>query len=191
MPPTGSGCRAPGDQPFACSGTPRCRQPGCPRRGRRWLWEVLRGTHATRRADGRPTRRWSCAAVASIERMFYNQCRETGMHPVPSALTQTERVCHASADGRHSRLDLSDLRWLPTPAFCAWCGLSLDEASPTRPAAIPSSPTGGRRPRPAQTQRGTPRLRRGGPAQAVSRRTGASRPSPSKQALSAAASRAA
>ena len=90
------------------------------------------------------------------------------MPPVPSALPPTERICHASPDGRHSRLDLSDLRWLPTAPFCAWCGLSLDEARPARLAATPSGPTGRGRPRP------------GGPGRAVSRPTERSRRSPGK-----------
>lgn len=37
--------------------------------------------------------------------------------------------CQASPDGQHSQpVDLSMLKYQPTPPFCAWCGRVLEEA---------------------------------------------------------------
>ena len=35
------------------------------------------------------------------------------------------RECVPSPTGRHLPLDLSNLRYRPTPPFCAWCGASV------------------------------------------------------------------
>jgi len=35
------------------------------------------------------------------------------------------RECPASTNGRHAPLDLSSLRYQPTPPFCAWCGAAM------------------------------------------------------------------
>jgi hypothetical protein len=33
--------------------------------------------------------------------------------------------CAPSLNGRHLPIDLSGLRYRPTPPFCAWCGAAL------------------------------------------------------------------
>ena len=38
--------------------------------------------------------------------------------------------CPPSPSGRHTLLDLSSLRYRPTPPFCAWCGAPLPAAQP-------------------------------------------------------------
>jgi hypothetical protein len=38
------------------------------------------------------------------------------------------RECPSSTSGRHAPLDLSTLRYRPTPPFCAWCGAALRPA---------------------------------------------------------------
>jgi hypothetical protein len=35
------------------------------------------------------------------------------------------RECAPSPNGRHLPIDLSTLRYRPTPPFCAWCGAAL------------------------------------------------------------------
>jgi hypothetical protein len=51
--------------------------------------------------------------------------------PPPSA----SRECAPSPTGRHSPLDLSGLRYRPTPPFCAWCGHPLPAAGSASPSA--------------------------------------------------------
>jgi hypothetical protein len=42
------------------------------------------------------------------------------LEPQPPA-----RECRLSGSGRHEPVDLSGLRYRPTPPFCAWCGQTL------------------------------------------------------------------
>jgi hypothetical protein len=45
---------------------------------------------------------------------------------LPREEAATPRECAASRTGRHVPLDLSGLRYRPTPPFCAWCGAALE-----------------------------------------------------------------
>ena len=44
----------------------------------------------------------------------------------PEARLEPGRECPPSRSGRHARVDLSGLRYRPTPPFCAWCGAALE-----------------------------------------------------------------
>src|SRR5919199_6097156 len=47
-------------------------------------------------------------------------------HDLPRVETAAPRECLPSRSGRHEPLDLSGLRYRPTPPFCAWCGAALE-----------------------------------------------------------------
>jgi hypothetical protein len=53
--------------------------------------------------------------VAEAQRLFPDE---------PSAPVDAPRECR-SPTGRHLPVDLSSLRYRPTPPFCAWCGAAL------------------------------------------------------------------
>ena len=43
-------------------------------------------------------------------------------------LGESRTECPSSSSGRHVPIDLSGLRYQPTPPFCAWCGRALHDA---------------------------------------------------------------
>ena len=45
---------------------------------------------------------------------------------LPREEATAPRECGPSRTGRHAPVDLSSLRYRPTPPFCAWCGAVLE-----------------------------------------------------------------